>query len=607
MERKKKIIQKQFGDVVLDVIYSEGTPGKTLEELEEAAKNGKPAHFFNYCPKLNTCTYEAEPGIICDRDVPVKLRDGATIYADIFRPSDESMTYPVLVSWSPFGKRQSERSEWQLMGVPPKTVSKMAKFESPDPGYWCRKGYAVANVDPRGVGNSEGNVPNFDTQEGRDGYDFIEYITSLPWCNGKAGLHGNSGVAMSNWRIAAEQPPHLAAIAPWEATGDMYRESLAPGGIPCPSFNKAIIEGIACKTWCDDAPDNLIKYPEINEYWEDKIPNYKKIKIPAYVCAGWCHIHLRGSIEGFRKIKSPKKWLRIHREYEWPDQYNPYNLAELNMFFDRYLKDIHNGFELMPKVRMDVMDAYDFDFRQKREEKEFPLARTEYRKLYLDAASNKASYEPFADESETEYDPKDRVSFEVKIDEPANPDVKINYDEKKGFTYFDYKFKEDTEISGFMKLKLWVECRGYNNMDLFVWIKKFGQDGEYLPVWAIGEPYRGAWGYMRVSHRELDEKLSSDFQPVQSHKNIQPLKEGEIVPVEIEIWPHSRIWHEGETLRVEVEGRYIKTEWFEDRKMTFTEDNGDGIHVIHTGGKYDSFLQIPAIPPKYKSGKYEVR
>jgi len=64
----------------------------------------------------------------------------------------------------------------------------------------------------------------------------------------------------------------------------------------------------------------------------------------------------------------------------------------------------------------------------------------------------------------------------------------------------------------------------------------------------LGEPHPGAWGKMRVSHRELDPKLSTHFQPVQAHLKEEKLKPGEIVPVDIEIWPHSRIWHKGQQL-----------------------------------------------------------
>ena len=128
-----------------------------------------------FCPAFNQRTYEAAPGILCDQDVPVKMRDGVTIYTDIYRPVD-SMTnkVPVIVSWSWFGKRPGDgMSEWQIMGVPPQTVSNMAKFESPDPAYWCHQGYAVANVDVRGAGHSEGDVHMFTHQDREDGYDFV--------------------------------------------------------------------------------------------------------------------------------------------------------------------------------------------------------------------------------------------------------------------------------------------------------------------------------------------------------------------------------------------------------------------------------------------------
>ena len=183
----------------------------------------------------------------------------------------------------------------------------------------------------------------------------------------------------------------------------------------------------------------------------------------------------------------------------------------------------------------------------------------------------------------------------------------MSYDPKTETTTFDIKFDEDTEIIGYMKLHLNVECRGHNNMDLFPWVKKLGQNGEYIPVHCMGENYRGAWGYFRCSRRELDPKWSTDFQPVQAHRKDEPMEPGKIYPIDIEFFPHSRIWHKGETLRVEIQGRFIYTEWFEDDHMVFDLDNGDGTHVIHTGGEYQSYLQIPYIPPKYQSGDYIYR
>ena len=87
-------------------------------------------------------------------------------------------------------------------------------------------------MDVRGAGHSEGDVHMFTHQDSEDGYDFIEWVSQQPWCNGKVGMSGNSGVAMHQYRIAAYQPPHLTCIAPWEGTGDLYREWFMEGGIP---------------------------------------------------------------------------------------------------------------------------------------------------------------------------------------------------------------------------------------------------------------------------------------------------------------------------------------------------------------------------------------
>ncbi|RCX16043.1 hypothetical protein DFR58_11224 [Anaerobacterium chartisolvens] len=576
-ENFERITKKiKFGDEEIECIYRKARKPLTKEEIE--ANNGEVT--FAFCPEFNQRTYIAEPGIICEQDVAVKMRDGVIIYADIYRP--EGMTdIPAIISWSFFGKRPGDgQDEWKIMGVPPGTVSNMAKFESPDPGYWCHRGYAVANVDLRGCGHSEGDLQVFGTQDARDGYDFIEWLASQYWCNGKVGMSGNSGVAMTQWRIAAEQPPHLACIAPWEGTGDVYRESAFDGGIPAYAFMEGVVGFTTGEGYIDDMIAMAQKYPLMNAYWEDKIAKFEKVRVPAYITASWSHFHLRGAINGFKKIRSTKKWLRAHREFEWPDAYCSEGLEDLRRFFDRYLKGIRNGWELTPKIRLEVMDAYDYDYQTNRPEKEFPLARTQYKKLYLNAEKKSLSFEESGVES------------------------KACYDGNTGEVTFDIKFEETTEITGFMKLHAWVEADGHDDMDIFVTIQKLDDEGNFIPTKVLGEPHPGAWGKMRVSRRELDPKLSTDYQPVQAHRKEEKLKPGEIVPVEIEIWPHSRIWHKGQQLRLHLAGRYIREGWFE--RLEWETDN-KGSHVIHTGGKYDSFLQIPVIPPRYQAGDYIYR
>ena len=574
---KYKIVPTKFGDETIDVIYRKMR--KPLSRAEQDALPPEERDMFTFVAEFNQRTYDAAPGIICHQDVAVPLRDGTTIYVDIFLPKD-SGPVPIIGSWSPFGKRPGDGfAEWQLRGVPPRTVSKMSKFESADPGYWCRHGYGIANIDPRGIGHSEGDAVFMGTQEGRDGYDFVEWCAQQPWCDGKVGLFGNSGVGMAQLRIAAQVPPHLVCIAPWEATGDLYRESMREGGIPG-FYAESVIGMVAGDGYIEDPLAMAEAYPLFNAYWADKVPEFSKVRIPTYYTACWNHFHDRGSFEGFRGIKSRLKWMRAHREFEWPDTYNHYNIEELRAFFDRYLKDINNGFEFVPKVRVEVMDAYDYDFRVNRPEKEFPLARTQYKKLYLNAADGSLNWENPAVES--------KVSYESNTEQ-------VN---------FDIKFEEDTEITGYMKLRMWVEADGHDDMDLFITIKKLDEDGNWLPTSILGEPHPGTWGKLRVSHRELDPKLSTDFEPVLSHKRELKLQKGEIVPVDIALVPTSWIWHKGQQLRVEVAGRYIREGWFEP--LTWETDN-HGQHIIHTGGQYESYLQIPVIPPKYKAGNYTYR
>lgn len=565
----------------IETLYRQArVPVDPEDGLDLSKMEGIAATAHGFCAKFNQRTYVNEDGILCEQDVPVVLRDGTTIYTDIYRPAGET-NIPCIVSWSYYGKRPGDgMSEWQVMGVPPGTISTMSKFESPDPGYWCRHGYAIANVDPRGTGHSEGDINMFGTQDAKDGYDFIEWVAKQHWCNGRVGMGGNSCVAMTQFRVAAQQPPHLVCIAPWEATTDIYRESIYEGGIPALSFNEFIVASLTGPNKIDDQVAMARRYPLMNAYWEDKIPDFKKIKIPTYACASWSHFHLRGSFNAFRKIRSTRKWMRAHREQEWPDLYNPNNIEDLRRFFDRYLRNINNGWEMTPRYRIEVMDAFDCDYQTNRPEKEFPLARTQYKKLFVDVQNSRL------------------------CDEPVELESKISYDANEGVANFDFKFNEDTEITGYMKLRLWVEADGHDDMDMFVNIQKTDADGNLLPTYILGEPHPGTWGKMRVCHRALDEKLSTDYEPVQSHRREDKLKSGEIVPVDIAIVPSSKIWHKGQKLRVQIAGRYIREGWFEP--LAWETDN-KGNHIIYSGGKYESYLQIPVIPPRYQAGDYIYR
>ena len=152
--------------------------------------------------------------------------------------------------------------------------------------------------------------------------EVIEWTAAQPWCNGKVTMAGSSALAISQWHIAAQQPPHLACIAPWEGMSDMYRESLYEGGIPCIQFTNFATAGACGLNGIDDQGAMAEKYPLMKGYWEDKIPDFSRITVPAYVTAGRNHFHLRGSVNGWRKT-ARSSTARSRWSSRWPSTSSP--------------------------------------------------------------------------------------------------------------------------------------------------------------------------------------------------------------------------------------------------------------------------------------------
>lgn len=506
--------------------------------------------------------------IIWERDIEVKLRDGVKIYIDVFRPIYNSKV-PAILSWSPYGKHVPQEPP---PGVAKEHVSGLQKFEGPDPAYWCNHGYAIINVDTRGAFSSEGDIYFWGEIDAMDGRDVIEWVASQDWCNGRVGMSGNSWLAIAQWFISAQNPPHLFAIAPWEGLSDLYREDVLRGGIPNTGFNDIIIKSLRGGNYVEDIPAMVKKYPLINDYWEDKSAPLEKIKVPAYVVASWTNdLHTFGTLEGFRRISSKDKWLRVHNTHEWSDYYTPENVEDLRRFFDRYLKGKNNGWENTPKIRLSILDPTGQDIVN-RQENEWPLARTEYQKLYLDGSTGTLSIKPIAQESSLRYRADDNI----------------------GQVSFSFCFEKDTELTGYFKLHLWVESDGVEDMDIFVLLKKLDKNNNPLIIKKGMVNYYGPNGRLRVSHREIDPDRSYLWLPYHTHREEKLLKPKEIVSCDIAIWPSGMIWHKGEKLQLIISG--FNPVPFHLPGIPGPITRNKGYHIIHTGGRFDSHLLIPVIP-----------
>jgi predicted acyl esterase len=527
--------------------------------------------------------------IVFEKDVAVKLRDGTTIYMDVFRPTG-SEAVPVIVAWSPYGKGQgtsvSVMGVFGLVGLDNGVVSGLEKFEAPDPAYWCTQGYAIANVDIRGVADSDGDSVLWDRQEGRDCYDVIEWLAEQSWCDGKVGMSGTSYLAVSQWFTAAEQPPHLGAINPWEGVSDVYRDLLMRGGMPDTGFAQQLQEGsFFGKNRKEDILSEVKKYPLMTDLWENKIPEFDRITVPTYIVASYSNtLHTAGTFRAWRRIASTERWLRIHNSQEWPDYYDEANVNDLRRFFDHYLKGEDNGWEQTSPVRYSVLDLEGGD-QVALPADSFPPADVTSTKFYLDARTRSLTASAPADAAEATY----------TVD--LNPNA----------VSFLTRFDQETTLVGYPKAHLFVEARGSDDMDLFVLVQKLDRWGTPLQAFTVPNQtamahdltdhgatilrYKGSDGRLRVSARHLDENLATDDVPAHTFDRVEKLSAGEIVEIEIDLMPTGLAFHAGEQLRFVISSRNLLGTLMPGIGEYIGANAGQ--HVIHTGGDRASYLQLP--------------
>jgi predicted acyl esterase len=226
-----------------------------------------------------------------------------------------------------------------------------------------------------------------------------------------------------------------------------------------------------------------------------------------------------------------------------------------------------------PAVRIEIRDRA--GVASERAEGEWPLARTAYMPLWLDAATGALDFRHSDIESE------------------------IRYDARNGRTVFDISFDREIELTGHAKLRLWVEAEGASDLDLFIALQKLDEQGHHVGqmFYAFYDNGPVALGWLRASHRALDPERSTPWQPFHPHTDEEPLAPNEAVPVEIEIWPSSTLFHAGESLRLVVQGRDIYTEALPNLPFARHENTRNrGTHIIKSGGRYDSHLLVPVIP-----------
>jgi hypothetical protein len=570
---------------------------------------------------------EMRDGVLVEWDVPIEMDDGLLHRADVFRPNDDA-AHPVLLSYGPYAKglhfEDGYPDQWHIMcaahpDVAAGSSNKYANWEVVDPEKWVPGGYACVRVDSRGTGRSPGFIQHFSPRETKDFYDCIEWAGVQSWSNGKVGLSGISYYAMNQWKVASRQPPHLAALCAWEGAADWYRDSTHHGGILSTFWGnwyehqvtgvqyglgergpRSRVTGeLVCgdDTLSDAELDSnradfgaeVREHPLIDDYYRERLPDWSKITAPLLSAGNWggYGLHQRGNTEGYVRSASREKWLEMHGLEHWTHYYTDYGRELQRRFFDYFLKGEDNGWPDEPRVLLNIRAA-DGSFSLRTED-DWPIPRTIWTPFYLDAGNGALAREP-----------------------PLTPQ-QLTYRSLREAATFSFVFEEGTEITGPSALKLPLSSTT-SDADIFVILRLFDRDENEVTFRGSHDPQTSlAHGWLRASHRELDQELSTPYRPFHTNERRDPLVPGELYELEIEIWPTCIVVPPGYRLALTIQGKdYQVTDkptevgWFtmtgvgpfkhddpEDRPAEIFDNEV----TLYTGGAHDAHLLLPIVPP----------
>ncbi|MEY3625709.1 MAG: CocE/NonD family hydrolase [Burkholderiaceae bacterium] len=575
---------------------------------------------------------EVRDGMRVDWDMPITMDDGVVLRCDIFRPTTESK-YPVILTMGPYGKwlhfEDLYGAQWRTMcqthpEVPTDSTNKYQVWEVVDPEKWVPDGYVVVRVDSRGAGRSQGVIDIWSLREAKDLAICVDWAGVQPWSNGKVGLNGISYFGQNQWQCAALQPKHLAAMIPWEAAADFYRDMAHHGGI----FNRGFVQdwsksqvysvqnGRGTRGFRSRLTGDWVSGPETlsdeelganrrdfyqdcisrkldtDEFWQSRMPDWSKVKTPFLSAANWGGqgLHPRGNFEAFTRAGGSQKWLEVHGIEHWTHFYTNYGLALQKKFMGHFLKGEKTGWDEQPKVLLQV--RHPGEKFVERAESEWPLARTQWTKHYL------------------------HLNEQTLGTQPQSADATLTYAGLgQGVTLMTPPLQQSTEITGPIAAKLWVSS-STRDADLFLIVRAFDPNMKEVVFQGALDPNTPiAQGWLRVSHRKLDPALSLHYRPYHTHDEEQPMQAGAVYEVDVEVWPTCIVLPKGYRLALTIRGKdyeypggpskgleTLGTQWHGCGPFVHNDprdrpaDVFGGDVTLHAGPSRQAHLLLPIIP-----------
>ena len=491
-----------------------------------------------------------------ERDVPVKMRDGVTLRADICRPVADGK-FPVLLTRTPYDKNETLTFCQEAVA----------------------RGYVVVAQDVRGRFASEGEWYPF-KYESQDGYDTVEWAAGLPFSNGKVGMFGGSYVGATQYLAAIAHPPHLVGICPNYTASNYHDGWIYQGGAFEQWFNESWTKQLAENSMSRvdypmlGAPSTAgvaryfidwIAHPNYDDYWkrwsiED---HYAQIRVPVFSVGAWYDIFLGGTLRNYMRLKNEagteiaRRGQRLmiyvggHAASGWAEEKIgavdfgnklPLNVREATLrWYDSLLKGIVNGVGHEKPVKIFVMGRDDW-----REEDDWPLERAKATRYYLHSTKPANGLEGFgtlsttmpADEKPDQYiyDPKNAVPTiggplccEPLPTGIGPEDQRLAEARGDVLVFSTPAFIQNTEVTGPISLDLYVSSSAVDT----------DFTGKLVDVWPNGFAQNLTDGILRLRYRNSQEKPELG-------------NPGTIYHINVDLWATSDIFLTGHKLRLEV-------------------------------------------------------
>ena len=542
-------------------------------------------------------------GMRVERDVMIRTRDGTRIACDVYLP-DQPGRYPALLSYSHYGKDLQHVTGKR---VPLSPLIGNGGLEAGDSQYFVTRGYVHVIADARGSGDSEGEYCYQGPKEQEDGYDIIEWMAAQSWCTGNCGMLGMSYFAVIQYMVAAQQPPHLKAIVPYEGLTDRYRQSVYHGGLLNEGFwhqwwGHVSVDGMAPLSFARLSQEEIrtrvaalmqtpevrhspylhiqLKYPRKNPllfdwmlepldgpfYWErSPYRMFDRIRIPTFLVTRWTSwaVHLAGAFEAWEGIAAPKKLLlmetpsRLGPLRPWADHHDL-----ILRWYDHWLKGIDTGYMDEPPIKLLIKGKDEYRF-----EHEWPLARTQWTRMYL-GGNGSLSLEANARAGSVEF-----------RNDPDLPPGQL----PPAVTFSTEPFASELEITGPVALTFHATL-DQPDATWIATLRDVAPDGTSRTL---------TKGWLRASQRELDPAKSKPYRPYQVHTHREVLTPGTSYRYEMEIREVSNVFHAGHRLALDIRGQDSTAEdpiWVHTCNAIATN------HTVQFGPRHESFLLLPVIP-----------